>query len=198
AGHIAGEIDYSPTVVKLTGPRSVIQNVTTAVVNVDMTGAAQNIAGLYKIKLYDGENREIIDERISKNIEYCDIKCPVYATKQVSVTPILRSEVNSNNAAVTVSSVNPSAVTLIGSADLLETIDGIYTHDIDTHNITEHTKLKAALNIDDIPEGVTIQDDVKEVEIELSPETAADAEHPEDEQQENIENEQQNDDGGNE
>ena len=171
-GYISGEIEYTPSSVKLTGPSELVRNVEKAIVNVDLASADKDIANLCKIKLYDESGVEITDSRISKNIEYCDIKCPVYSAKEVAVTPILRSETNGVGDAVTVASVTPSTVTLVGAAELIEEIDTLYTKDIDTHNITDVVKITAAIDFRDMPDGVTIQGDITTVEIELRAEKA--------------------------
>lgn len=166
-GYISGDLECNPLSVKLTGPSTLVRNVEKAVVNVDLASADKDIANLCKIKLYDGAGVEVTDSRISKNIEYCDIKCPIYSAKKVSITPILRSETNRDGNAVTVSSVTPDTVTLIGAAELLEGIDCVYTGDIATYDVTEDVKITAALAVRDIPEGVVVQDDVAAAEIEL-------------------------------
>ena len=169
-GYVSGEIECDPLSVKLTGPASLVYSVDKAVVNVDMASATKDIANLCKIKLYDNNGAEIADGRISKNIEYCDIKCPVYAAKEVSVTPVLRNETNSAGDAVTVVSVAPAAVTLVGSDDLLVGIETLYTKEIYTNDITDNVKIEATLDLGDIPEGVTIRDDIAIVEVELQAE----------------------------
>ncbi len=181
-GYISGDIEFEPASVKLTGPQSLVRSVEKAVVNVDLASADKDISNLCKIKLYDNSGGEVTDSRISKNIEYCDIKCPVYSAKEVSITPILRSETNLYGNPVTVSSITPPTVTLIGAAELLDKIDTLYTKDIDTHNITENVKITATLDTGDIPTGVRVEDDITVVEIQLHAE----------------ENEQNNDNGGNE
>ena len=191
-GYIAGEIECQPMVVKLTGPQTIVRGVDKAVVNVDMTNVSQDIANLCKIKLYDSAGNEVVNELISKNIEYCDIKCPVYTAKTVAVTPILRSETNKDGHPVTVSSVSPAELALVGNADLLAGIETIYTYDIDTYNVTESTKVTAKLNLGDVPEGVTVQDDIIEAEIELYPEVP---QQPDNGEQQDSE---ENNNGGNE
>ena len=191
-GYIAGEIECQPTVVKLTGPQALVRGVDKAVVNVDMTNVSQDIANLCKIKLYDSAGNEVVNELISKNIEYCDIKCPVYTAKTIAVTPILRSETNKYGHPVTVSSVSPAEVTIVGNAELMEGIEVIYTYDIDTYNVTEITKVSAKLNLADVPDGVTVQDDISEVEIELYPEST---QQPDNGEQQGDE---QDNNGGNE
>ena len=56
-GHIAGDIECSPDIVKLTGPSTMLRTVEKAVVNVDLANASSDIANLCKIKLYRSEER---------------------------------------------------------------------------------------------------------------------------------------------
>ena len=181
-GYISGEIECNPMTVKLTGPSTLVRSVGKAIVNVDLASADKDIANLCKIKLYDENGAEMTDSRISKNIEYCDIKCPVYSAKEVTITPLLRSETNRDGNAVTVSLITPEKITLVGASELLDRIDTVYTKDIDTIDITEDVKITANLDLRDIPDGVSVQDDITTVEIELH----------------SDESEQNTDNGGNE
>lgn len=166
-GFVAGEIESSPTSVKLTGPQSLINSVETAVSTVDVTDASEDIQGLYKIKLYDASGKEITDETISKNIEYCDIKCPVFSTKEVSIMPFLSEQTNYLGQAVTVVSKNPSVITLVGRKEKLDQIDTIFTETISAYDILGTVTLKVNLDFGGIPNDVYAQGNVNAVELVL-------------------------------
>lgn len=185
SGYVAGKIESATTSVKLTGPQSLINEVETAVSTVDVTDASVDIEGLYKIKLYDASGKEITDETISKNIEYCDIKCPILATKDVSIMPFLSEQTNHLGQAVTVVSKTPSTITLVGRKEKLDQIDTIFTETISAHDILGTVTLKVNLDFGGIPNDVYAQGDINTVELVLMAES--DSEQNGDNQQ-NAEN----------
>ena len=194
-GYIAGDIECSPLKVKLTGAQSLVGNVKTARVNVDISNVQSDIYGLYKIKLYDENGNEINDERISTNIEYCDINCPVYQKKEINITPLLSGETNGFGQPVTVSSINPQTVFLIGKSDKLGEINEVYTNTINTSNVSGTTIINVKLDLYGIPEDVKIENDVTEVQIELY---AQETQQNQDEQNQSGRQNEPEDNGGNE
>lgn len=192
-GFVVGEIISDPKIIKLTGPQSIIWSVETAVATVDVTGADADIVNLYKIKLYNESGAEITDDRISKNIEYCDVTCRIYEKKQLNVTPLLDGEFNSMGERIAVSAVNPQSITLIGTKEQLEQINGIYTKNINVFGIMEPVTMMVQLDLSDLPMGVTVDSDVSEVEVQLYNEQSQQVQ-----QNPNDQQEQQNDNGGNE
>lgn len=170
AGFVEGTLESTPASVKITGPESSVRNVASASVALDLTDAAEDIAGLYKIRLYDSEGKEITDETITKNIEYCDVKCPILATKEIPVVPELSSDRNSNGQRITAISVSPDKVTLVGRAEQLERIEKISTKKISVSDVNGTTTVNAPLNLSSVSEGVLISNDITNVKVELEAE----------------------------
>ena len=171
-GFMPGTIESSPSSVKLTGPYSLIKKVETAVATVDVTDASEDITGLYKIKLYDADGKEITSNTISKNIEYCDIKCPILSAKTVNVLPFLADETNHLGHAVTVALVRPDTVTIVGKKEQIDQIDAIFTETIPTSEIFGKVTINAQLDLSVIPDGVFLTDDITSVMVELSADSA--------------------------
>lgn len=170
SGFVEGTLESTPASVKITGPESTVRNVASASISLDLTDASEDIAGLYKIRLYDAEGKEITDAAITKNIEYCDVKCPILATREISVTPELSSDRNSQGHRVSAVSVSPEKITLIGRSEQLERIDKITTKSINTWDINGTVTVNAELDLGGISEGVLVSDDIKSVKIELKAE----------------------------
>ncbi len=199
-GFVVGEVIGEPKVVKLTGPQSIIWSVDEAVVSVDVTGADADIVNLYKIKLYNDSGTEITDNRISKNIEYCDVTCHIFAKKQLNVTPLLGSEFNSRGDRIVVSGVNPQSITLIGTKEQLEGITAIYTKNINVSDITEPAAVTAQLDLSQLVQGVAVEGNITEVQLQLYAEGSQqnDEQNQNDEKQNNEQQDEQSGNGGNE
>lgn len=170
SGYVLDRIESEPQIIKLTGPQSLIRNVSSASAVVDVTDASEDVQGLYMIKLYDSDNKEITDERISKNIEYCDVKCHISYAKTVNITPLLSAETNDRGEAITVSSVQPSSLTVSGDKDKVDGINEVYTQETDVAKIYEETQKEVRLDLSQLPEGVSVTDSVDKTTLVLRPE----------------------------
>lgn len=84
-GYLVGEITPDQNLVRISGPETVIDQIAKAAVDVDVTGFTSDIGTSVEIKLYDSENRQIHDSRISQNIKTVGVKVNIYQTAEVPV-----------------------------------------------------------------------------------------------------------------
>lgn len=160
-----GEVDFSPQTVKITGPKTIVENIKSAKVAVDVTGVTSDIVGLYKIKLYDDNGNEVTDSRISSNIEYCDVKIPVYGRKELNIIPVLSDEVNSKGDKILVATMEPESIYIVGDREVLKDLNNIYTQTLYTTNITESYTGSAYLDLSQLPEGVSVEGNVANIKV---------------------------------
>ena len=158
-GYVLGETQMSPTEIKITGPHSVLSKIKKAAITVDLTDISEDIKGLYKIKLYNSDNEEIADDRLSRNVDYADINFPVLSTKAVKLKVVLSDTKNSEGNKVTVKSVKPETVLIKGRAEDLSDITEIETQKIDVSELLKSGTLEAYLNPESLPENVYTADD---------------------------------------
>jgi len=147
-GYSADEVVISPSVVKLTGPQTIVDTVAECSITVDLTNAADDVKGLYKIKLYDSKGEEITDTSIIKNIEYTDVYCPVSVVKTVPVVASLSAMTNSEGKTVT-AVCEPETISVKGKTDLLNNISQVYTGVINVSGITESTETEIEVILPD-------------------------------------------------
>lgn len=157
AGFVVDSQTISPATVKLTGPQSIIGTVAKCSIAVNFNDMQDDIKGLYKIKLYDAQNNEIVSEQISKNIEYTDVYYAVLATKTVAVAPKLSGTTNGDGAAVA-ASVQPAQVTVKGKKSVLDALNTLETAEIAVEQVTENQQTEAALVL---PNGVALADETQ-------------------------------------
>lgn len=163
--YAVGEVAFSPQTVKITGPKTIVENIKSAKAAVDVNGVTTNIKGLYKIKFYDDKGNEIADGRISNNIEYCDVELPVYSRKKLNVVPVLSDKINSNGEKISFGTVEPESIYVIGDKDALKDINEIYTETIYTANITAPQTASAYINLSQLPEGVSVEGNVANIKV---------------------------------
>lgn len=83
AGYILGEATTDQTLVRLTGPESVISKVDKAVASVDVSGITTDISTTVELKLYDAEDNLMTSPNIVKNIDSVKVNVKILATAQV-------------------------------------------------------------------------------------------------------------------
>ncbi len=171
SGFETGEITLNPEVVKITGPSSVVRAINTVSATVDVTDASEDVSGLYKIKLYNESGKEIVDERISKNIEYSDVKCSILYAKSVKVIPVLSMETNSKGEPITVVGTDPETVTIMGNKGVVDNITELYTTLIDTSDVFKDTVVDAPLDLLAYSENIILKE--TSVKVSLKPEINA-------------------------
>lgn len=162
-GYALDSVVISPTVVKLTGPQTVIENVARCSITVELAEATEDIKGLYKIKLYDVGNEEITDSSITKNVEYTDVYGSVVSAKNVPVAVRTSSNVNADGKTVT-TQANPEQVILKGKTEILNSIQQAETQVIDVANIKESTESEVSLVL---PNGVFMVEE-KKIKVKLT------------------------------
>lgn len=168
SGFEIGEIFLNPEMVKITGPGSVVRAIDKVSATVDVTDASEDVSGLYKIKLYNESGKEIVDERISKNIEYSDVKCSILYAKSVKVIPVLSLETNSKGEPITVINTEPETVVIMGNKGVIDNISELYTTPINTSDVFEDTSVDATIDLSAYSENVVLKE--TSVKISLKPE----------------------------
>ncbi len=85
-GYMVGEITMDQNVVRISGPQSVIDQVSRAAVDVSVTGMVSDIITNAEIRLYDGDDNEITDtSRITQNIRSTGVKVTILQKAAVPV-----------------------------------------------------------------------------------------------------------------
>lgn len=84
-GYIVGDIATEQNLVRITGPESVISEISKAEVNVDITGFTNDINTDTEIKLYDIEGNDVPKNSLTLSINSVRVNVEILATKQVPV-----------------------------------------------------------------------------------------------------------------
>ena len=84
-GYLIGDITPDQNLVRISGPESVIEQIVKAQVDIDISGMTSDIVTNAEIKLYDSENNEIKDDRITQNIKSVGMKIGIWQTQDVPI-----------------------------------------------------------------------------------------------------------------
>ncbi len=124
-GYLVGEITPEENLVRLAGPESVIDKVAKAAVDVDVTGFTSDIGTSVEVKLYDKENRQIHDTRISQNIKTVGVKVNIYQTMEVPVSYSYSGVPAQGYRASGEITASAETVTIAGKQSVLRNVTGI-------------------------------------------------------------------------
>jgi len=124
------------------GPQSIVETITKAVVDIDLTDRHTEFNQMYPVYLVDSENTRIYNDFLDKNIDFVSVTMPVYITKSIPVNVSFRygylSETNSRI------SVTPPAVNVTcdpADADRADLLSSFYIDErkhLTEENINNH------------------------------------------------------------
>ncbi len=124
-GYIVGEVTPDQNLVRISGPESVIDQITKAVVDVGIDGMTSDIVTNAEIKLYDADGNIVTNDNITQNIKSVGVKVGIWQTKSVSVQYSVMGEPAEGYQATGEIDGNGESVTIAGKASVLRNISAI-------------------------------------------------------------------------
>ncbi len=125
-GYKIGDITTGQNLVRISGPQSVIDQITKAAVDVDVTGMTSDIVTNAEIKLYDAEDNVVDTRNITQNIKTVDVRVGI---GQLATIPINFTVVGSPAAGYRVTGeteVSGNTVTITGKANVIKNVSSKY------------------------------------------------------------------------
>lgn len=155
-----------PSQVQVSGPKLLLEKISHAVVNIDLTGLKTNFEGELPIQLVDQEGNPVQDAMISLSQDKAKVQVAVtenMSSKSVPVRPALSGEIQKNWMVSSVEVV-PTTVRITGSFDIIKDIEYLTTQPLDLTQLTASFSGKLALVV---PEGVGVLDGT-EVQVNVT------------------------------
>lgn len=125
----------NPSSIKITGPRSVVNSVQSAVATINLDGATDTVVKTVPVRIYDGTDTEIF---MTTPIENVQVSVPVYPTKYVEIKPTIVGE-PLEGYTVTSVTVKPERVKIAARKDILDSVKELVIEELDItdtyHNI---------------------------------------------------------------
>lgn len=84
-GYLVGDVTPDQNLVRISGPESVIDQITKASVDVEIDGMTSDIVTNAEIKLYDADDHEVVNKNITQNIKTVGVKVGIWQKKSVPV-----------------------------------------------------------------------------------------------------------------
>lgn len=155
-------LDYST--ITVTGPRSVVEKIAEARIQVDLTDRTESINESYRYTLCDAEGNAVDADLITVNVEEVRLEMKIQRYKEVPLTYTL-VEGGGATADTTNITMSQETIGVAGNEALLEELNEIPLGTINLGEIQEDTILTFAVNL---PEGVTNLSEVTEVTVDVS------------------------------
>lgn len=124
-GYLVGDITTDQNLVRISGPESVIEQVTKASVNVEIDGMTSDIVTNAEIKLYDANDQEITNKNITQNIKTVGVKVGIWQKKSVPVVYNVSGSAAPGYRATGEITDNSENVEIAGKASILRNISSI-------------------------------------------------------------------------
>lgn len=158
-GYIVYGETLDQTLIEVSGPISVINDVSYAKAELDVTGATSNMSANVVVEFYDRDNQLLDDKNIKKNADLIHMYVEILATKDVGIKLHTSGKPADGYALTGEVSATVSKVTIAGTKYQLNTIDAI---DIPAE-VMDATGVKQSfsntIDIKDyLPEGIRIAD----------------------------------------
>ena len=166
--YIFDDPQLSAETVKISGPATVVDQVSTAVIDLDTSGVEKTLTDNYSYKLVDDNGKQVDTTNISRDIASITVTLPV---KEVKSVP-LEVTVSPEDAAAAISTtISPKSVEIIGDPSAVDAVSSIKLGAInattaengDTHTFDIEPPTGVSLN-DGQPTSatVTVSDDDKD------------------------------------
>ena len=158
-GYMVGEISPAQNQVRVSGPESLINQITAAEVEVAVTGFTQDIVTDAEIELLDSEGNEVPTDSLTMNIESVKVKVEILQTKSVGLEFAAMGVPAEGYVATGKIESNPDSILVAGKPSQLENMTAISVP-ADVLNLTGQTgDMLTVINIEDyLPSGVSLAD----------------------------------------
>lgn len=128
-GYMVGNINMDQNMIEISGPKSAVETVASASVDINVNGAVSNLSANMEIKLYDSDGKVILNDNIEKQTDYARVSVEILATKEIPIRVEYVGEPASGYMPTGVVDINPQTVKIAGSTITLSNISEIFISD---------------------------------------------------------------------
>ena len=124
-GYMVGDVSTDQNLVRISGPESIIDTITKAVAEVDVSGFTSDIGTSAEIKLYDANDEVISEATISQNIKSVGVKVTILQTKEVPLVFSTQGEPMMGYNETGIIDSDKETVQISGKSSILKNINSI-------------------------------------------------------------------------
>ena len=170
-GYALGGVSVTaPNVLKVSGPKSIVEKITSAVATIDVSNMSDSWT-TYKAKpiLYDKNGKEVDETRLTKSDNTVTVSAEILNTKEVAIA-VKPTGTPKYGYAIKAISSNPTTILLKGDKSILNTINSIEIPEDLISVEGKNEDVKVTIDVSEyIPEGVSlVEPEGASVEITVS------------------------------
>ena len=157
-GYIVASAQPNQNRIRVTGPKSAVDKISYARVEIDVSGAASNVSANVEIALYDAEDVRLDLPSVTKSVNSVIMQAEVLAVKEVSVEWDVMGTPADGYLATGAMSCDPSVVQIAGTVSALENAKIVIPEEkLDITGASDN--MTAVINIRDyLPENTRLAD----------------------------------------
>ncbi|MCR4756228.1 MAG: hypothetical protein K5792_00350 [Butyrivibrio sp.] len=158
-GYVIGDVTTEQNMVRISGPESVVSQITSAAVDVDVTGFTSNIGTDADIVLLDSEGEAVDSSQVTMNIKTVRVNVVIFETKYVPITYVVSGEPANGYMWTGQIESTPDSVLIAGRSNAISSISEITVDDenIDLTGMTGNLNYTFDLG-NFLPAGITFGD----------------------------------------
>lgn len=120
--YIFGDPQLSAKTVRVSGPATIVDEIATAVIDVDTNGLKRTLTDNYSYKLVNSKGTQVDTTNISREVSSVTVTLPVKEVKSVPLAVTVSPEEDASGIST---SISPKSVKIIGDPETVDTIDSI-------------------------------------------------------------------------
>ncbi len=158
-----GESYATPNIITIEGPKSAIEKVTDAVVEVSVDNAKANLTATGNIILLDAYGEQIKNDKLVMSQTEADVNINVYPVKTIDVVVDIKGT-PADGYGVSEIVYQPQTVDIAGDDEVINNVKSVEINDISVSGLEE--SLQTTVNLNDyIPDGVVVAQTNPEIAI---------------------------------
>lgn len=158
-GYMVGNVSLDQNIIEVSGPKSVVETLQNASVDIDVTNATNNLSANVEIQLYDNDGNAVKQDNIKQHVDYAHISVEILAVKSVPIEVLYSGTVARDYMVTGIVESNPAVVQIAGTMSGISRVSQITIpeEDISVEGATEN--VVATVDIRDyLPDNVRLAD----------------------------------------
>lgn len=157
-------IELNVEEITVAGPKSVVDQITTAVITLDLEGRSESISDKFTYTLCDAGGKPVDAKLIVTNVAEVNLTLRIMRVKEIALT-LNVVEGGGATAQTSVITIDPPTIRISGSDVLLEGLESLELGTIDLREMPADTELTFPIKL---PEGITNETGVAEATVNVS------------------------------
>ncbi len=168
-GYIIGDVSMDENLIRVSGPQSVVDQISNAGVTVDVSGASGNLTTIADVVLTDAEGLTISNSQLKRNIDSVRVKISILGTKSLPVNVSYTGNPAEGYLVIGNASASPSSVKVAGDAASIRNASAITIPPGDLDISGKNTSITKTFDIRSyLPEGLRLADPAASTEVRVS------------------------------